>query len=411
MNKLNLIVFEDDQSAGFYPMSETHPIFDLLVGCHNIVERLRLYFRPVAFSIICRRDLADIARLQHGDLTVNAIKPNRYDTIVINSSLKPDIAVFQELASAKQDILFFDDGILLGGKLSAGSLKRLDDWLLSLPENPSLIEFEFRQKSWARYANLWEMISDNGRIIEFDFHLLRSQKARLAAFAVKGKTMVHKKARIAKGAFLDTEGGPIIIDDGAYVEPRSLIQGPAYIGRHTRVMAGMVREGCSIGPVCKVGGEIEESIILGYSNKCHEGFIGHSYIGEWVNLGALTTNSDLKNNYTSVRAVVRGKEFDTGLIKVGSLIGDHTKTGIGTLFNTGIVIGFCCNLFGGGLFTQKEIAPFTWGTPKSMIKFELDKAIQIAKMAMSRRNVEFTEVHEKLFEMLANKHLETKSSA
>ncbi len=406
MNILNLIVFEDDQWGGFYPISEMHPIFDLLIGCHTFLERLRLYFRPAELSIICRKELADLTRIRHENSAVNEIKPARCDTILVNSCLKPDTAVFQELVSAKPDILYFDDGILLGGKLTAGSLKRLADWILSLPENPSLIEFEFRRKSWPRYANLWDMIGDNARMIEFDYRKMKNQKSRSGVFTTKGKALVHKKAKVAPGAYFDTEAGPIVIDEGVYIEPRSLIQGPAYIGPNTRIMAGLIREGCSIGPVCKVGGELEESVILGYSNKCHEGFIGHSYIGEWVNLGALTTNSDLKNNYTSVKTVVKGKEFDTGMIKVGSLIGDHTKTGIGTLFNTGIVVGFCCNLFGGGLFMQREIPSFTWGTPKSMIRFELDKAIQIAKMAMSRRNVDFTEFHERLFETLADKYAE-----
>ena len=139
---------------------------------------------------------------------------------------------------------------------------------------------------------------------------------------------------------IDAEHGPVYIDEGAEIHPFTRIEGPCYIGKKSILLGAKCREGNSIGPVCRVGGELEESIIQGYSNKYHDGFIGHSYVGEWVNLGALTTNSDLKNDYSTVSVMLDGKHaIDTGSPKVGALIGDHAKTSIGTLFNTGSCIG------------------------------------------------------------------------
>ena len=139
---------------------------------------------------------------------------------------------------------------------------------------------------------------------------------------------------------IDAEHGPVYIDEGAEIHPFTRIEGPCYVGKKSILLGAKCREGNSIGPMCRVGGEVEESIIHGYSNKYHDGFLGHAYVGEWVNLGALTTNSDLKNDYSSVSVMLDGHTpIDTGSTKVGSLIGDHTKTSIGTLLNTGAYVG------------------------------------------------------------------------
>lgn len=142
------------------------------------------------------------------------------------------------------------------------------------------------------------------------------------------------------------------------------------------------------------------SIFLGYSNKYHEGFLGHSYAGEWVNLGALTTNSDLKNNYGNIKVFLNGKNIDTGLVKVGSMIGDHVKTGIGTLLNTGINIGFGSNLFGGGMIKEKFIPSFYWGGVQGFSEYEFGKMIDTAEKVIKRRNKKLTSKEKRLFSIL-----------
>jgi UDP-N-acetylglucosamine diphosphorylase/glucosamine-1-phosphate N-acetyltransferase len=206
----------------------------------------------------------------------------------------------------------------------------------------------------------------------------------------------HEAAGAPSVVIYGTEG-PVIIDDNVSVEPYTFIQGPVYIGPSSRLTGGRIRGGCSFGPMCRIGGEIEESIMLGYCNKYHEGFLGHSYLGEWINLGAMTTNSDLKNNYAQIKVAVGGEVVDTGRIKAGCFIGDHSKTGIGTMLNTGICIGFSCNLYGSGLYAESRIKSFSWGMPGNFTEYRLDKAIQTARAVMSRRGVEFSTSHESLF--------------
>lgn len=211
------------------------------------------------------------------------------------------------------------------------------------------------------------------------------------------KVYLGKNCQIDGQVVLDARGGPIFIGDNVTIQSQSRVEGPCYIGEESILVGGKIREGTSIGPVCRVGGEVEQSIFLGYSNKYHEGFLGHSYVGEWVNLGALTTNSDLKNNYSPVKVMMKGEMVDSGLIKVGSFLGDHVKTGIGTLLGTGMVVGFATNIFGGGMIREKSIPSFCWGDTYKLEEFELDKAIKTAQIVMERRNVELMEEEKLLF--------------
>ena len=155
-------------------------------------------------------------------------------------------------------------------------------------------------------------------------------------------------------------------------------------------MLGGAVQNVSIGPVCKVRGEVASSVVLGYSNKAHDGYLGHSYVGKWVNLGAFTTNSDLKNNYSTVRVPTPGGLVDTGLMKVGCLIGDHAKTGIGTLLSTGSVVGAGSNLFG-GLMCPRHVPPFTWGSCDTLEEYDLDRFLEAVERTMGRRDMPLAE--------------------
>jgi UDP-N-acetylglucosamine diphosphorylase/glucosamine-1-phosphate N-acetyltransferase len=201
---------------------------------------------------------------------------------------------------------------------------------------------------------------------------------------------------------IDAEHGPVYIDEGAEIQPFSRIEGPCYIGKGSILLGAKCREGNSIGPVCRVGGEVEESIIHGYSNKYHDGFLGHAYVGEWVNLGALTTNSDLKNDYTTVSVMLDGRNaIDTGSTKVGSLIGDHTKTSIGTLLNTGSYVGAMAIIMATGKPLPKYIPSFSWFVEGVVTKgFGRRKLYETAKTAMSRRGREWTDAEEAMWEAI-----------
>ena len=206
--------------------------------------------------------------------------------------------------------------------------------------------------------------------------------------------MVNKKdihisasARISAGVILDASEGAIIIDEDALIDIGALIKGPTYIGKNSIINLGAKLNGeVCIGPYCKIGGEVEHTTFHGYSNKQHDGYLGHSYIGEWVNLGANTNNSDLKNNYSSVRIKIGNVQVDTNEMFIGCIIGDYTKTGISTMINTGTYIGLGCNIFGAG-FQDKYIQNFSWGKDE---KTDLNKFIETLKVVKKRRNQKTT---------------------
>ncbi|CAN5772357.1 putative sugar nucleotidyl transferase [soil metagenome] len=190
---------------------------------------------------------------------------------------------------------------------------------------------------------------------------------------------------------LDTRKGPIHLADGVRVQALTRIEGPAWIGSRTRLQGG-VFSNLSTGPVCRIRGEIEASVINGWCNKAHDGYLGHAILGRWVNLGAFTTNSDLKNTYGSVRVPLSASETeDTGLMKIGVLLGDHVKTGIGTLLNTGTVVGAGSTLFAGGSLPPRWVPPFSWCAGEDLTAYRLDAFLTVAERAMARRDVNLSE--------------------
>jgi UDP-N-acetylglucosamine diphosphorylase / glucose-1-phosphate thymidylyltransferase / UDP-N-acetylgalactosamine diphosphorylase / glucosamine-1-phosphate N-acetyltransferase / galactosamine-1-phosphate N-acetyltransferase len=400
---MNLIIFEDSRAENFYPISVSHPVFNLLIGCTNAIGRSKAFFTPDKIILSCREYLADNTRDRYG-YTVNDFNGIKGETLLLNAAAKPDIELFKKLKDLPDNSALYGTNGLIGARLDSSVAGKLD--LPKISEDRSLLpsDIEIIDYDIALFEYLWDMVNYNSQAIanDIEFIPLIQDWIQLPGMLKYGNNVyIHPQAKISPGVFIDDDNGPVVIDEGAVVESRTLIQGPAYIGKNSVLMAGMVREGCSIGPVCKVGGELEESIIMGYSNKCHEGFIGHSYLGEWVNLGALTTNSDLKNNYGEITVRLNGKDIKTGSIKVGSLIGDHTKTGIGTLLNTGVVIGFCNNLYGGELFADKEIGHFRWGTPGNLVEYRVDKAVEVAKAVMRRRKLDFGTSTEVLFNLIS----------
>jgi UDP-N-acetylglucosamine diphosphorylase / glucose-1-phosphate thymidylyltransferase / UDP-N-acetylgalactosamine diphosphorylase / glucosamine-1-phosphate N-acetyltransferase / galactosamine-1-phosphate N-acetyltransferase len=206
------------------------------------------------------------------------------------------------------------------------------------------------------------------------------------------RVYLHPQARLDGPLVLDARDGPIVLD-AAHVEPFSFIQGPAAIGAGALIASARIRAETTIGPVCRIGGEVEASIVQGYSNKHHDGFLGHSYLGEWVNIGAMTTNSDLKNTYGTIRVGLEGLgQVDSGVLKLGCFLADHVKLGIGLHLNGGTVIGSGSNIFGVH-FAPKTIPPFTWGG-EVFREYQIDRMVDVARKVMGRRKVELVPVYE-----------------
>jgi len=234
----------------------------------------------------------------------------------------------------------------------------------------------------------WQLIEWNAEAITSDLAYMASGlRGDVHASVVvigDGRVAVESGARVDPMCVIDAREGPVVVRRRALVASHTVLVGPCVVGEGTQLLGGLVARS-TFGRECRIAGEVEECVWQGLSNKRHHGFVGHSAIGEWVNLGALTTTSDLKNNYGSVRVTVDGREHDTGSSKVGSLIGAHVKTGIGTLLPTGAVVGSGASLFGGGRFAPRSTPSFAWWDGTQTIEHRIDAFLKTARIALSRR--------------------------
>ncbi len=345
-------IYEDETWEDLLPLTYLHPVFELVCGMWSTIERFeRIYGDVVPISRMHKNERSSGLYINGRAIFYERIEPDGED----------------EIFRCKDEIVAF----------------RTRDGML-----PN--EAKTRQVHATIIKYPWDLIRMNREILLRDFEYGNFSCKYPNTVSIDGNPdycVINEDVKVYRAVYLVTEGGPIYVDRDAQLRPQSVIYGPAYIGKGAIIDGAKIREGCSIGKGCKVGGEVEESIFLPFSNKHHEGFVGHSYIGEWVNLGALTTTSDLKNTYGNIRVSLPGGNIDTNLVKFGSVIGDHTKTGIGTLLTTGCILGVFCNLYGGGTFS-KYIESFSWGTKDDLTLYRLDKAIETAKKVMKRRGVE-----------------------
>jgi len=307
-----------------------------------------------------------------------------------------------------------ENGRILYARINKGDIKKstFDDIEVFLTSIKS--ELPNVSCKLATWEYVWDLVLANGEYITAEFAAAGQngfEGSLEEPVAVRGRqkdVFVGKGVKVHPMVTIDAEHGPVYIDERAEIHPFTRIEGPCYIGKDSILLGAKCREGNSIGPCCRIGGEVEESIIHGYSNKYHDGFLGHSYVGEWVNLGALTTNSDLKNDYSNVSVMMDGRRaIDTGSTKVGSLIGDHVKTSIGTLLNTGSYVGAMALIMATGKPLPKHIPSFAWFIEGIVTKgFGKGKLYETARTAMSRRKCQWTPAMEKMwdavFEMTAS---------
>jgi UDP-N-acetylglucosamine diphosphorylase/glucosamine-1-phosphate N-acetyltransferase len=246
----------------------------------------------------------------------------------------------------------------------------------------------------------WNLVDQNHEQLLADWI---DEQAGVAGIIAEGSHVLNPSAvhvgwgtRVKPCVVIDAEDGPVWIGDHVTILPHSYIQGPAFIGDGSLIQPGaVVHAGTTIGPVCKVGGEIESSILHGYSNKQHDGFLGHSYVGSWINLAADCINSDLKNTYGSVRVPINGREVETGKMFVGMFVGDYSKAGINVSFPTGSVIGFCSSVFAAR--SPKFVPSFAWLDADSVQRYDELRGLAIAKKVMARRNRRMSAAEESVF--------------
>ena len=251
----------------------------------------------------------------------------------------------------------------------------------------------------------WDIWSKNASELNLDFDLLT--KDRFSAPIDATNTVIGDRVFLEEGAkatasILNATSGPIYLAKNAEIMEGCIVRGGLALGESSALKMGAKIYGATtLGPHCKVGGEVNNSVIIGYSNKGHDGFLGNSALGEWCNLGADTNNSNLKNNYDEVKAwsYVDGRFAKTGQQFCGLIMGDHSKSGINTMFNTGTVVGVSANVYGAG-FPRNFIASFTWGGPQGTMEYRIDKALDTADRMMKRRGLEVDEVEKAILEQV-----------
>jgi len=264
-----------------------------------------------------------------------------------------------------------------------------------------------------RFTRPWHLFQQCGAAIAHDFKLLtegrRSERLGALNTVVGDPNLIFlEEGAVVEASILNTKGGPIYIGKGAEVMEGCMLRGPIVVGDHAVLKMGAKVYGPSaFGPESRVGGEVTNSVILGYSNKGHDGFLGNSVLGEWCNLGADTNTSNLKNTYGNIQvwSYAEGGQVDTGLQFCGLIMGDHGKSGINTMFNTGTVVGVAANIFGGG-FPPKHVPGFSWGGAEGLEAYDLERAIVTARRVMERRRVPLTAVDEAILRQVRNMSME-----
>jgi UDP-N-acetylglucosamine diphosphorylase/glucosamine-1-phosphate N-acetyltransferase len=396
---LRICVYEDDKFSNFYPLTLLRPVYTLRPGVAPIFRRTEFHFPDCNISLVARDQIGQLLSEQLPDYPVSIVKrEGGCDVLFLNGRIRSFGDLPRLVKETRLSTAFRSNGAIVGVLFKVDTFQAVP---VLATHAEYMREYQFHREdipdfdtSATLYNYLWEMVADIETAVADDIASLKrasglNGKANIrdGAFLIAPEQIhLGDAVEIHPGAMIDASKGPVLIGPNTRVESHAAVYGPCYVGANSVVLAGKISQ-CSIGPTCRVGGELEESILQSYVNKYHAGFIGHSYVGSWVNFGAMTTNSDLKNNYSPIRVSVGGKMIDTGSIKVGSFIGDHTKFGIGTLLNTGINIGVCCNLFGGGLTIDKEIPSFSWGNSGKFHANAFDKAIDTAQHSAERRNV------------------------
>jgi len=403
------IIVYDAGYENFYPITYTRPVFDLKLGNVTFLGQIKREFSEFEIAIITREYLAKYMKEKNREEPVNDEKFFDDDIlfidgrVVVTGRLKRRI--LEEIERKKESLVFIDHE----GEIVVAYLRErlLRDHAKSLIAG----KFDFRRACektvkikalvikypWELIANLEQILKEilakegGGRILG---------EVEPGAKIVGSMIYIGENSLVESGARIISDKGPVYIDSGVIVENGSRIEGPIYIGSKTFILSNTRVAVSAIGSVCRIGGEIERCLIQGYSNKYHLGFLGHSYVGEWVNIGAGTTNSDLKNTYGTIRTTIGERIIDTGEIKYGCLIGDFVKTSIGTYIYAGKKIGIASHTHG---YILEDVPSFTiWAKSFGVepVELEIDSVIRTQERMMMRRGIKMVNADKKLMKYL-----------
>ncbi len=386
---MQLCFFSDELSKNFLPLTLTRPVFDLRIGILTICEKWETTLSLKYTSGIFDKNLAFVFKNKELNTDQNCIW--------VNSRILPTQELIDAISNLpEQSILFKDDVPIVANINGAESLKMIEGNHFS-SENFTRIDLEIPISS---ITYLWDLLSRNEGEIKNDIHslglssILNSELEYVdTIISGEDQSYISDSAKIEPGCILIAEKGPIYIGPNTTIEAGSILKGPVAVCEGATVkMRARIYDATTIGPVCKVGGEVSNSIFHSYSNKAHDGFTGSSLIGQWCNFGADTNTSNLKNSYAEVKIFdwTSKTEYEKGFQFFGTILGDHSKTAINTVLNTGTTCGVSSNIFSLG-FPPRYIPSFQWMGQEKTVAYEFDKAITAMRAMMKRRGVELTE--------------------
>ncbi len=380
---LNIVLFDDDEVSHLRPFTYLRSAADIRVGALTIAEKWKFEFE------------SKIYYKTNDTLQEKYELPSLDNVLYINSRLLPNVDIVNQIKNLSKGEALAKDSIVIAYNEAPNVIKQVEE-VLMLKRN-------------------FDVFSLCGKELIKDFKYL-IQSTEMIELSDTNKIIGNHKVYLANGAkaeasFFNTTDGPIFLDIDSEVMEGCMVRGPFYLGQHSTLkMGAKIYSNTSIGPHCKVGGEINNSVFFGYSNKAHDGFIGNSVIGEWCNIGADSNNSNLKNNYEQVKLWNYNTEnFEkTGLQFCGLILGDHSKCGINTMFNTGTVVGISANIFGSG-FPRNFIPSFSWGGAAGFETYTPEKAYKTANLAMERRGLNLTEFEKKMMQQIFNEEKKYRS--
>jgi len=371
----NIILFDNETRESLLPLTFTRPVCELRMGILRIREKWERWLNASA-SFITQDYLSSKYGIDYDD--------NNY---FINGSALPSPELVALVRQMEYNEALLQGEELIAARLDARQLEKLmkDD------DIEELKGIELGDTPYIKINGLTDLFNHNAQAIAQDVELL-SKKGHFvpvpsSCFAKAKNQIFLEEGAEVEGAFLNASEGPIYVGRNARVMEGSMIRGPVAIGEHAQVkMGAKIYGGTTIGPWCKAGGEIVSSVLMEYSNKAHDGFLGHSYLGAWTNIGADTNTSNLKNNYENVRLWSYPEErfLDTGSQFCGLIMGDHSKTAINVMLNTGTIIGVSTNIFGEG-FPRNFVPSFSWGGNGGYRTYKTEKAFETMERVMDRR--------------------------
>lgn len=387
---MSLIFFDDQSRISLLPLTFTRPVSEIRVGILTLREKWERHLKRNDSSWLTENYLQSKFPFQPGN-----------DNLVINGSVFPNAKLVAEINDLPPDSKLLNNGVVVACRVPAQQLEGI-----SSIEQLVTAKTLSSTASVTRLKNNWDLFALNDAALRADFSLLtagRTSQSLSKTNQVLGTEQVflEEGARV-ECSVLNASTGPIYIGRDAEVMEGTLIRGPFALCDHGQLKMGAKIYGATtIGPHCRVGGEVNNSVLFGYSNKAHDGFLGNSVIGEWCNLGADSNNSNLKNNYSNVKVWSYQDEgyVNTGLQFCGLIMGDHSKCSINTMFNTGTVVGVSANIFGTG-FPPKFIPSFSWGGSEGFATYRLEDAMHVASRVFERRQMKFDEAEQSVFRHL-----------